>query len=182
MPPKKKNHRTPFHADVEQIKPVPGMTKKRGLSRHLAGEVAVSWLAMLAAAVGLGSLRQGLLAPRIGELPARAAGTLLLCAVIVLLAVRLVRRHPAPPATRLVVGVCWCVPTLAFEFLAGHYLFGASWEALWADWNLAAGHLWPLVPATALLAPLWAGRRRTRDPFRRGPADSPSPRGGNRLS
>jgi hypothetical protein len=121
------------------------------------------WLAQLVCAVALGAARQGLLAPLLGDLPARAVGTAALCAVIYATAVRFVRRHPAPAGAHLAVGALWCFLTLAFEFLAGHYLFGASFDALLADWNLAEGHLWPLVPATSLLAPLLAGRRRGAD-------------------
>lgn len=118
------------------------------------------WLLQLVAAIVLGALRQGVLAPVLGDLPARAVGSLALCAVIAVLAVRFVRRHAASARIRFAVGALWCLLTLAFEFLAGHYLFGASWETLAADWNMAAGHLWPLVVATSLLAPLWAGGRR----------------------
>lgn len=114
------------------------------------------WLIQLACAVTLGAGRQLVLAPLIGDMAARAVGTLALCLAIVLLARRFVARHRPLPAARLGVGVLWCALTLAFEFLAGYYLFGASWETLLADWNMAQGHLWPLVPAVTLLAPLAA--------------------------
>lgn len=52
------------------------------------------------------------------------------------------------------IGVTWIVLTLAFEFLAGHYLFGTSWEKLLADYNVFRGRIWPLVPLTTLAAPL----------------------------
>ncbi len=117
------------------------------------------WLVLLACAIGLGALRQGVLVAVLGDMLARAVGTLALCAVIAVLAVRFMRRNPLAASVRWRVGLMWCALTLAFEFLAGHYLMGASWAALWADWNLAAGHLWPLVPATALLAPVLAGQR-----------------------
>ena len=112
------------------------------------------WLVPLACAVALGATRQLVLAPILGELAARAVGTLVLCLAIALLARRFIRRYRPSAAARLGVGVLWCALTLAFEFLAGHYLFGAPWEVLAADWNMAQGHLWPLVPAVTLLAPL----------------------------
>jgi hypothetical protein len=46
------------------------------------------------------------------------------------------------------------VLTLAFEFLAGHYLFGDPWERLLAEYNVARGRFWVLVPITTLLAPI----------------------------
>ena len=112
------------------------------------------WLVQLACAVALGAGRQLVLAPILGDMAARAVGTFALCLAIALLARRFIRRHRSSAAARLGVGVLWCALTLAFEFLAGHYLFGASWETLVADWNMAQGHLWPLVPAVTLLAPL----------------------------
>lgn len=129
------------------------------MKRQLLCAVLALWLLQLVAAVALGALRQFLLTPVLGDMPARAVGTLALCAVIWAIAARFVRRHPGATAQRLGVGALWCVLTLAFEFLAGHYLFGASWQTLAADWNMAAGHLWPLVPATCLLAPVLAGPR-----------------------
>ena len=114
------------------------------------------WLLQLACAVILGAARQLVLAPILGDMAARAVGTFALCLAIALLARRFVRRYRPSAAARMGVGVLWCALTLAFEFLAGHYLFGASWETLAADWNMAQGHLWPLVPAATLLAPLAA--------------------------
>ena len=124
------------------------------MRRRFLSLAVACWLLQLACAVGLGAGRQLVLAPLIGDMAARAVGTLALCLAIIFLARRFVGRHRPSPAARLGVGVMWCALTLAFEFLAGHYLFGASWETLFADWNMAQGHLWPLVPAATLLAPL----------------------------
>lgn len=124
------------------------------MRRRFLSLAVACWLLQLACAVTLGAGRQLVLAPLIGDMAARAVGTLALCLAIAYLARRFIRRHRPSPAARLGVGVLWCALTLAFEFLAGHYLFGASWETLAADWNMAQGHLWPLVPAATLLAPL----------------------------
>jgi hypothetical protein len=43
-----------------------------------------------------------------------------------------------------------------FELLAGHYVFGNSWEKLLADYNLFRGRIWVLVLIVILFAPLWA--------------------------
>ena len=55
-----------------------------------------------------------------------------------------------------VVGTIWLGLTLAFELLAGHYLFNRPWSVLLADFNLAAGRLWLLVLAATLLTPVLA--------------------------
>ena len=49
----------------------------------------------------------------------------------------------------------------AFEFLAGHFLFGNPWSMRVADYNLAAGRVWVLVLLATLVAPSWAWRRRS---------------------
>lgn len=124
------------------------------MRRRFLSLAVACWLVQLVCAVALGAGRQLVLAPVLGDMAARAVGTLVLCLAIVFLARQFLRRHRPSAAARLAVGGLWCALTLAFEFLAGHYLFGAPWEMLWADWNMAKGHLWPLVPAVTLLAPL----------------------------
>ena len=70
----------------------------------------------------------------------------------------------APPTARaaLSAGALWLAMTLAFEFLAGHFLFGKPWPVLVADYNLLRGRVWIFVPLVTLLAPLWAWRLRIR--------------------
>jgi hypothetical protein len=50
----------------------------------------------------------------------------------------------------------WVALTVAFEFLAGHYVFGNSWEGLIADYNVFRSRLWILVLLMNLFTPLWA--------------------------
>jgi hypothetical protein len=56
------------------------------------------------------------------------------------------------------VGALWVGLTVAFEFGFGHYVMGAPWEVLLADYDILRGRLWPLVLAANLVAPLLAGR------------------------
>jgi len=39
--------------------------------------------------------------------------------------------------------------TVAFEFLAGHYVFGTPWHQLVADYNIFRGRIWVLVLITS---------------------------------
>jgi hypothetical protein len=50
--------------------------------------------------------------------------------------------------------------TVAFEFLAGHYIFGSPWDRLLEDYNLFGGRIWLLVLATSAFAPLIMARAR----------------------
>ena len=73
--------------------------------------------------------------------------------------------HPASTADAWAVGAMWLAMTLAFEFVAGHYVFHTPWTTLLADYNIFTGRLWILVldrhasqPPCARL-PRWAGFR-----------------------
>ena len=44
----------------------------------------------------------------------------------------------------LIIGVCWLVMTVFFEFGFGHYVAGHPWEKLTADYNLLQGRVWSL--------------------------------------
>jgi hypothetical protein len=45
---------------------------------------------------------------------------------------------------------------LAFEFLAGHFLFGHSWDRLLADYDILHGRIWPVALVVTFIAPLVA--------------------------
>lgn len=119
------------------------------------------WLLLLVLAVANGAFREAVLMPRLGADAGHRVSTLLLCALI-LIATWLTIGWLRPPTLRsaLAVGGLWVVLTLAFEFLAGHYVFGKPWEVLWADYDVRAGRIWVLVLVFTLLAPAWAGQVR----------------------
>lgn len=120
---------------------------------------ALLWLAFLAMAILAGTLRQFLLAPALGDLPARAACTVLLCALyFAAIRVFMLSRRINSLSTRLFLGIFWSGLTLAFEFGFG-LARGLSWDAMLADYNMLEGRLWPLVPLTLMLAPVLAPRK-----------------------
>ena len=55
----------------------------------------------------------------------------------------------------------WVALTLAFEFLAGHYLFHRPWSVLLEDYDLTRGRVWIVIPLVTLLAPWLAWRLRS---------------------
>jgi hypothetical protein len=117
--------------------------------------VAIAWLAILCLAIANGALRQGLLIPKLGERTGHVFSTLTLAA-LVFIATWLLLPWVRPGSVRQAwaVGVWWTALTLAFEFLAGHYLFKTPWDRLLADYNLAAGRIWILVLLSTLFAPV----------------------------
>lgn len=55
-------------------------------------------------------------------------------------------------------GIYWFILTLIFEFVAGHYLFGNSWEALFNDYRFWKGRLWTLFLLAAVFSPYLVGK------------------------
>ncbi len=123
----------------------------------------LTWLVLLAAMMVNGSIRVLALQPRIGEDPARQAacvtGILLILGLTTLLLPWL---GEVGGRGLLVVGCSWLALTVAFEFLFGHYVAGASWASLLVEYDIRRGRLWPLVLLGVLLAPWLASRIRGR--------------------
>ena len=117
-----------------------------------------AWLVLLAAMIANGVLRAAVLAPGLGEHRARQVSSLLAVCIVVSLAGIFVRRLPDPrPAALLRIGLLWGALTVAFELGFGRVVSGLSLEEMAADYDLAAGRLWPLVLAATVLAPAWWG-------------------------
>lgn len=119
----------------------------------LARAIAV-WFTITPVAILNGALRDVVLAPRLGDLIARAvSGFTLAGAILAITWISLPWIRPASLGASWTIGLLWLAMTLAFEFGAGHYLFKTPWSALLADYNVFAGRLWILVLVTTLAAP-----------------------------
>jgi hypothetical protein len=122
-----------------------------------------TWCGFVAAAIANGAARERVLRPAVG----RAAEPLSVATLsaAILAGTHCFVRRAAPQASArelLAVGVGWTGATVAFEFLFGHYVAGAAWEELLANYDLPRGRLWPLVLLVTLLAPAALGRRARR--------------------
>ena len=121
----------------------------------------VVWSLFVVLAITNGALRNTLLTPSLGELRSHITSTFLLCAAILIvtwLTIGWVR--PANLNEALLIGAGWAVMTVAFEFLAGHYIFGSPWTTLLADYDLFAGRVWVLILVTTAFAPFLMARAR----------------------
>lgn len=56
------------------------------------------------------------------------------------------------------MGTIWVIMTICFEFLAGHYAFGNSWNHLIADYNILKGRIWMFIPITTFVSPYLANK------------------------
>jgi hypothetical protein len=124
----------------------------------------IVWVGLAVLAVLNAGLREGVWAPRFGQQAGHVVSTVLLCVLILFVA------HLATgwigvdsQSSAIQVGVAWTVLTLAFEFIAGHYVFGNPWEKILADYNMFRGRIWLFVPLTTLLAPYVAFVRGNSD-------------------
>jgi len=100
-----------------------------------------------------------LITPKVGDSAGHIISTIALCVLILLVSYYSIRWiNPTKSLDPLIVGLFWVTLTVAFEFLAGHYLFENSWAKLLADYNVMQGRVWILVLVTDFTAPLWAAR------------------------
>lgn len=119
------------------------------------------WLGLCFLAVANGTFRQFVLVPRVGAQAGHVLSSLSLSFLIFLTAWWGIRWiGPDSPRAAWRVGFIWLLATLAFEFLAGHYLFRNPWSKLLADYDVRQGRVWLLVLAATLVAPRWAAGAR----------------------
>jgi len=111
--------------------------------------------------VAAGAFRVAVVAPRLSPFGTEVVGALLGIAVILALTRPFIRSLERPTLVTLAgIGVLWLGLTVAFEFGFFHYVGGRSWESLLAQYDIAAGHLWPFVLAAVVVAPfVWARGR-----------------------
>ena len=119
------------------------------------------WLILITAEILHGILRGILLVPHIGEFRSGQIGVFTGSLIILAIAIIFVRWTGATrPRQLLGIGVLWLGLTLAFEFLFGHFVAGASWERLASDYNVLQGGLLPFGMIVLLFSPLIAGKVR----------------------
>lgn len=112
------------------------------------------WLLLLIVAVLNGAARQAVLIPRFGEQTGHVISTLILTLAIFAVGWLLfpwlsISTH----SEAWLVGGLWLTLTVAFEFLAGHFLFKAPWSKLLADYDVMRGRIWLLVLIVTALTP-----------------------------
>src|SRR5688500_17073866 len=119
----------------------------------------LAWLLMLVLMVANGTARELVIekyaSPRLAGVISAAVGITLLQFV----AWRTLRPLRTSLAQRSAIAGLWVVLTVAFEFAFGHYVDGATWQELVADYNLLRGRLWPLIVVSIATAPfIWTRR------------------------
>lgn len=114
------------------------------------------------AAIINGTLREKLISPRLGPKTGHVASSIVLCAIIPWVAwISIVWIGARQSRDGWLVGLVWLTLTIAFEFLAGHFLFKSSWNELLSDYNIAQGRIRIFVPIIMLMASWCASIRNT---------------------
>ena len=122
----------------------------------------IAWLGMAALAVANGVFRELFLAPRYASDTAYQLSTALLLAILALYFWLLFKTWPLTSRGQAWgLGVVWLLLTVAFEFALG-LIGGLTWPELLAQYHLANGVLWMLVPAFVLVGPALYHRAKKR--------------------
>ena len=122
--------------------------------------VLTAWVLLLPAMVANGIFRELVVERWVSAASASVISAVLGIALIQLITRPYLRRlGPISTAQCAAIASVWLAMTVTFEFVFGHYVDGASWRELLADYNLFNGRLWPIVLASIGAAPFfWTGQ------------------------
>ncbi len=114
-----------------------------------------TWFLFMILAIINAGIRNGVYKPIVGDLTAHQISTIIFIFVILVVTYLILRFSDLnlSDSQALFMGITWVILTIGFEFIAGHYAFGISWEKLLADYNILNGRVWGLVPLTVFIAP-----------------------------
>lgn len=114
-----------------------------------------TWFFFMVLAIINAIIRNSVYKPAIGDLRAHQVSTIIfiLLILIVTFFILLLTQLQLTDTQALLMGTIWVLATISFEFFAGHFVFGNSWEKLFHDYNVFQGRIWILVPLTTFFAP-----------------------------
>jgi hypothetical protein len=120
----------------------------------MVGRYLLFWPVLAVIAIINGSLRQFTYGRHMAELAAHQLSTVTGIVLTGATVWALNRVWPIGSARAAwIIGACWLLMTIAFEFGFGHYVAGHSWSRLFADYNLAEGRVWSLFLAWIAVLP-----------------------------
>ena len=118
------------------------------------------WLVLAVAMVANGTLRALVLESLAGAVVAQAASVAIAIVLVLLITRPFIRSTPLSQGQSAGIAAGWVGLTVAFEFAFGHYVAGANWSELVANYDLLQGRLWPIVLMAIAGAPfLWRPKR-----------------------
>lgn len=119
------------------------------------------WVAILMLAILNGMLRVGLIIPALGGIAGLITSGLLLSVCILVVAwIAAPWYGPLISSQWLLIGLCWLLLTLIFEFSFGHFVQNKTWGELLDAYTFKGGNIWPFVLVTTFIAPWFAAKIR----------------------
>lgn len=112
------------------------------------------WFPMMVIAVINGAIREAVYKKQLGDLGAHQISTITGIILFAIYSWIIFSYWKIESSTQaILIGLMWLLMTLAFEFLAGHYLFKNSWEKILNDYNIFKGRVWILIPIWVTILP-----------------------------
>lgn len=113
------------------------------------------WFIFVIVAIINGGIRNNVYKPYVGDLTAHQISTIIFIITILVITYLILKfsNIQLSDSQALIMGFIWLLLTIFFEFIAGHYIFGNSWDKIVGDYNILKGRIWSLVLLTTFLAP-----------------------------
>lgn len=120
-------------------------------------KVTLIWVLIVVAEIGNGIFRMKLLTKPLGDHRARQLSTITGCVnILVISLVSVGWLETRSPGELLAIGLTWTIAMLTFEVWFGRRVMKASWERIFADFDLRLGNLLALGMLFLTIAPLLA--------------------------
>lgn len=127
----------------------------------LATKVVILWAFFIPIAILNGGVRERGLVPLLGERLAQPLSGLTGSALFFFYTwFTLPWLAPLSASSCLLIGACWLLLTIIFEFSFGLLVAHKPWQTLLHAYNPLSGNLWSLVLAVITLAPYLVARMR----------------------
>lgn len=115
---------------------------------------AVSWIGMVVLAILNGAIREKFYGQFMRELSAHQLSTFMVIIFFGIYIWILTGVWQIASLKQAVgIGILWCMMTLVFEFVFGHYIMGYPWSILIRDYNIFKGRVWVFVLIWTTVAP-----------------------------
>lgn len=105
----------------------------------------LAWFLLAMVAIANGVIRQSTYGKSMPDLAAHQISTVTGVVATGFVAWLLSRIWPLESAVQAwIIGWCWLLFTIFFEFVFGHFVAGHPWPRLLADYNILQGRVWSL--------------------------------------
>lgn len=111
------------------------------------------WVLLLICAATMGTAREKIVKPKLGEKAGTIVMTLAFIAIVFIVAALMTDTAGLHEEEAWIAGLIWLVLTVAWEVFMGRVLMKLTWQEIFADYNIFRGRLWPLVLLATLIAP-----------------------------